>query len=148
MKILKKLTTLVLVFVLLFTSLLSVNNVRAEDPDNGEELSFEVIENDKKSVAGKLNTVENPNDSSKPVGNVRVSIVLEKDSTIDSGFSSEDIGLNPSAIAYRESLKEQQDIISDFVSKEVLSEQLDVVWNLTLAANIISANVPYDKIEG
>ena len=81
-------------------------------------------------------------------GNVRVSIIVEGNSTIGAGFDTQDIGINPNAISYRSQVLARQNAVANRISKEVLGgEKLDVVWNLTLAANIISANVPAAKIE-
>ena len=77
---------------------------------------------------------------------VRVSILLEKDSTIRAGFSTQGIAANEAAIAYRESLKQDQKAVVQKIERAIGS-QLDVVWNLTLAANLISANVPYGQIK-
>ncbi|MBE6125492.1 MAG: hypothetical protein E7186_04090 [Erysipelotrichaceae bacterium] len=78
---------------------------------------------------------------------VRVSIVLEGNSAIDAGYDVKGIGTNRQAISYRNSLKKQQDKIAAQISSKVLGgKQLNVKWNLTLAANIISAEVPYGKI--
>ena len=72
-------------------------------------------------------------------GTVRVSIVLEDRST-------KNIAENTSAMAYRQGLvREQADLTARIGRK--LGHPLDVVWNLTLAANIISANVSYGDIE-
>lgn len=49
---------------------------------------------------------------------------------------------------YRAGLQEQQDAVAEAISEEALGgEKLDVVWNLTLVANAISANVAYGSIE-
>ena len=81
-------------------------------------------------------------------GNVRVSIVVEGNSTIGAGFDTQNIGINPNAIRYRSQVLARQNSIANKISKEVLGgEKLDVVWNITLAANIISANVPAFKID-
>ena len=77
---------------------------------------------------------------------VRVSIVLEKEGTIEAGFGHENIAMNDSAIAYRENLHNEQISVAAAISKATKAE-LDVVWNLTLAANIISANVKFGDIE-
>ena len=77
---------------------------------------------------------------------VRVSIILEKPSTIRSGFSSLDIAANEAAMTYRADLKAEQDRLVSRIEKATGSK-LDVVWNLTLAANLISANVRYGQIE-
>ncbi|MCH5192049.1 MAG: S8 family serine peptidase [Oscillospiraceae bacterium] len=79
---------------------------------------------------------------------VRVSIVLDGDSTIDKGYSTIDIANNKKAIAYRDSLLSKQEAIEAKIEKEVLAGRpLDVEWNLTLVANMISANVKYGQIE-
>lgn len=78
----------------------------------------------------------------------RVSIILEDESTLDKGYSTYNIANNKSAMNYRESLKAEQEKVEAKIEKEVLGgEDLDVVWNLTLAANLISANVEYGQIE-
>ena len=78
---------------------------------------------------------------------VRVSIILEDPSTIEAGYSTADIAANRSAMAYRAELEsEQQSVTGDI--EDVTAHRLDVVCNLTLAANIISANVEYGQIEG
>ena len=76
---------------------------------------------------------------------VRVSIVLDTPSTLDAGFSTEAIAQNTEAMAYRDHLKEEQLAITVSV-EEAVGNKLDVAWNLTLAANIISANVEYGQI--
>ena len=79
---------------------------------------------------------------------VRVSIQLEKSPTIDAGFSLTGIGSNSSAVTYREGLLADQEVLTARIQHQVLNGQkLDVVWNLTLAANIISANVPRYAID-
>ena len=79
---------------------------------------------------------------------VRVSIVLEDKSTIQAGYSTSNIARNGAAIAYNNSLRAKQETLAKTISAEVLGgKALDVVWNLTLMANLISANVPYGKIE-
>ena len=77
---------------------------------------------------------------------VRVSIVLEKASTIGAGFSTMGIADNASAMSYRDSLKNDQAAMVQKIETAIRGK-LDVVWNLTLAANLISANVRYDQIE-
>ena len=76
---------------------------------------------------------------------VRVSIILNKASTIRAGFSTMDIADNRAAMIYRTVLKaEQTDLIHRI--EKATGSKLDVVWNLTLAANLISANVRYGDI--
>ena len=80
---------------------------------------------------------------------VRVSIVLSDPSTLDKGFSASDIASgSKKAMKYRDKLESKQDKMVKTISKKALDGQaLDVVWNLTLATNIISANVQYGQIE-
>lgn len=79
---------------------------------------------------------------------VRVSIVLNEKPTIQAGFATKDIAQNEAAMAYSAKLLDQQEALAQTISTQVLGgEKLDVVWNLTLVGNIISANVPYGKIE-
>ncbi|MBE6950463.1 MAG: hypothetical protein E7451_03910 [Ruminococcaceae bacterium] len=77
---------------------------------------------------------------------VRVSIILEKASTIKAGFDTVDIADDRAAMTYREALKNDQDKLVSRIEGATRNE-LDVVWNLTLAANLISANVRYGDIE-
>ena len=79
---------------------------------------------------------------------VRVSIVLESASTLAMGYSTQNIASNTGAMAYRRALRQQQDAMAAKISREVLGgAALDVKWNITLAGNIISANVPFGKID-
>ena len=79
---------------------------------------------------------------------VRVSIVLKGKSTLEKGFSTQHIAANSQAMAYRSGLQAQQETLAKKISKDALGgKTLDVVWNLTLAANIISANVAYGDID-
>jgi len=75
---------------------------------------------------------------------VRVSIILEKAGAIEAGYSVDGIGKNNSAINYQNNLKKDQDKLVDKIAKA--AGEIEVVWNLTLAANLISANVRYGQI--
>ena len=97
----------------------------------------------------KAPTVTPENDSPYgPDDTVRVSIILEKLPTLRAGYSGLNIGANAGAQSYREAIRSEQISIADVISAKVLGgKKLDVVWNLTLAANLISANVPYKAVE-
>ena len=82
----------------------------------------------------------------QPTDVVRVSIELNKASTIDAGFAIEGIAANLQAKNYRDALKADQNRMVRKI-ESILDKTLDVKWNLTLAANIISANVAYGDIE-
>ncbi len=77
---------------------------------------------------------------------VRVSILLEKEPTLMAGFSTVDIAANAAAMSYRKGLEKDQDKLLSRIENKLGSE-LDVAWNLTLAANLISANIAYGDIE-
>ena len=76
---------------------------------------------------------------------VRVSIFMDKAGVIDAGFAVQDLAANETAMAYREKLESQQlSLISKI--EMATNEKLDVVWQLTLATNLISANVKFGQI--
>ncbi len=115
----------------------------------GAKLSFTKVEN---GTAGldKLEAVKNSVDeiTYKATDMVRVSIVLEEKSTVQAGFSTMDIAQNEEAMEYNRALLTKQQTMAETISAKALNgKKLDVVWNMTLAGNIISANVPYGKIE-
>ena len=84
----------------------------------------------------------------KPTDMVRVSIVLEDAPTLKAGYSTNGIGSNAEAVAYDLQLQKVQETMARTISAQALGgKKLDVVWNLTLASNIISANIPYGKLE-
>ena len=82
---------------------------------------------------------------------VRVSIILEDASTLEAYSDAAAEGTlaeDAAAVSYRAALQRKQDSIVRKISSTILGrEELDVVWNLTLVANLISANVEYGKIE-
>ena len=79
---------------------------------------------------------------------VRVSIVLEQASAVEAGFATMGIARNREATAYRAELKAIQKKMEKTISLQALNGRpLDVVWNMTLVGNIISAWVPYGSLE-
>ena len=76
---------------------------------------------------------------------VRVSIVLRKKSTLEAGFQARDLAENHEAMRYRASLEQEQAAMQRRIERAI-GQKLDVVWNLTVAANLISANVAYGQI--
>ncbi len=86
----------------------------------------------------------------KPGDTVRVSILMEEPSTLDKyGYrSASKIASNKAAMNYRSALRSKQDAVVARIEREALSGQkLNVVWHLTLAANLISANVKVSEID-
>lgn len=77
---------------------------------------------------------------------VRVSILLESPSTVEKGYSLKNVAKNRSAVSYRNSLKREQNNITKKIEKS-LGKKIDVIWNITLLANLISAEVEFGDIE-
>ncbi|MBQ9910197.1 MAG: S8 family serine peptidase [Lachnospiraceae bacterium] len=77
---------------------------------------------------------------------VRVSIVMDSPSVMEAGYSVDDFASNRYAKLYRERLKSRQEIVQRRIERK-LNDQLDVKWSITLAANIISANVRYGDLD-
>ena len=79
---------------------------------------------------------------------VRVSIVLEKPSAVEAGFATMGIAANQKAASYRAQLQAAQETMEKTISRKALNGRpLDVVWNMTLVSNLISAWVPYGSLE-
>lgn len=141
--------------LLLVVTMLAGFAVPAGATDTSSELHFEIQQIDNSSVTASLpmtqmggtSTFSNTEEQD-PNETVRVSIQLEKAATIDAGFQLMGIAENASAMHYRSGLKKNQEAMTATIERKVLNgQELDVVWNLTLAANIISANVPRSAIE-
>ncbi len=116
----------------------------AEEGSTVTELPFEKVDND--IISERLPSAYEPYEEAEPPYAddelVRVSIVLDGQSAIDAGYAPQSAG------AYRSTLRAQQDAMAARISDRALDgAALDVVWNITLAGNIISAYVPYGKIE-
>ncbi|KIR02415.1 hypothetical protein P261_01230 [Lachnospiraceae bacterium TWA4] len=115
---------------------LTPTSVTYATPKDSAKTDYEVLEEQIKE-----------NDAIVEDGKVRVSIVLEENSTIGKGYGLRKIGKNSKAKAYRKQLQKKQEKIVKTISKKVLGgQELEVVWNITLAGNMISAWVPVDKI--
>ena len=144
----KRLTALVLALVLCLSLVVPVGAVGTS---GGTNVRFEQVDNSVVSATLRSNRVQREQAETplyQDTDMVRVSIVLSGKSTIEKGFATMDIAENSQAMAYRGQLQAQQETVASRISKQVLGgKKLDVVWNLTLAANIISANVPYGDIE-
>lgn len=138
--------SLLLVLALLCGYAVPVHGTQAGS-DDMQSLSFEQID----GVSPALNertkaetTQEAPDYEDEEI--VRTSIVLESKSTLDAGFSTLGIAENMEAMSYRDRLKAEQAAVTARIER-TLGASLHVQWNLTLAANIISANMEYGKIE-
>ncbi len=149
-KTLKKLLSLLLALSMI--SSFAATAWAADGTGNGTELKLTQIDPASLHVEreGLVNDGEEPAEPA-PVhaltDMVRVSILLEEPAALDAGFSVQGVGTNGAAVSYRNALKANQDAVAQRISETVLEgEPLRVKWNLTLAANIISAEVPYGRI--
>ena len=139
------------VLSVLLTIVLCVGNIGptiavAAEPEG--KLTFEKVENSGIALETQLEEAEDIEEKPdyEDTDVVRVSIILKKESTLEAGYSTQGIGENKLAMAYRDGLKTEQAAVTARIERAVGAE-LDVVWNLTLAANIISANVQYGQME-
>ena len=99
-------------------------------------------------LSHRLVTDTEPEEFHAPAETVRVSIVLEDAPTAGAGFATKGIALDEKAVAYDQALSRTQKAMEQTISTQALGgKKLDVVWNLTLVANIISANVPYGSLD-
>ena len=137
-----RLISMLLVFALLVGFLLPTGAAAA----NG--LSLELISNDAVSNPLRPQQAQQSNNTVTYADHevVRVSIVLSQLPTLQAGFATQNIADNVAAMNYRRELKEDQASVTARI-ENALGHKLDVVWNLTLAANLISANVEYGQIK-
>ena len=141
--VLKRLLSLMLV-----VALCAGFAIPAGTTGSSNKVTFEKVDNDAVSVAPvERQEVEETEDPAPyaDTETVRVSIVLEGKSTIEKVGTTENIAASATATAYRAKLEQTQASVTAKIASAI-GEKLDVVWNLTLAANIISANVEYGQI--
>ena len=123
----------------------------AEPGREGVELEMEDMDPAKLNVPrlGVLTDEDEIEEEAEPIHDlddiVRVSIFLSDPATLDAGYAQQGVGTNPGAVSYRESLRREQDAVTAAIERATGSD-LDVVWNLTLAVNAISANVRYGDV--
>ncbi len=122
----------------------------AESDSATEKLSFERVEGVEADLRLDMDEIDLDNATGPDYADtdvVRVSIFLEDKATLDK-YSTKNVAENNSAMAYREELQAKQLSVTKSIERYVLGgRKLDVVWNLTLAANVISANVQYGYID-
>ena len=142
-----RITSWMLILALLASFALPAQGFRANAAGQAEFLSFRRTE---ESAApqrllpeAEQSTSQSPDYADTDL--VRVSIVLDKPSTLEAGYETAGIASNSSAMAYRDGLKRDQASLTAQL-RQVTDQQLSVAWNLTLAANLISADVPYGRL--
>ncbi len=143
--LLKRLLSWVLVVVLCLGTVLPA---AAAGTSSDYKVTFEQVDNS--AVSAKPSGLETVVEKEQPplyedTEVVRVSIVLSDKSTIETVGTTENLDTNVKARRYRSELAAKQTARTNAISSAIGGE-LDVVWNLTLAANMISANVEYGQI--
>ena len=142
----KKRYSRVLALMLAIVMLLGVLPVAAASPSAGNTIGYEKI-----GSGGNARSLLQEADKAEQQSlyadgdTVRVSIVMKQKPTI-ALYSAEDIADNAGAMRYRSGLENGQNTVIRQISQK-LGEELNVVWQLTLAANIVSANVQYGQID-
>ena len=117
-------------------------------PANAAGVTFTKVSNDRVSanLLNKDAAYLNGNLEYAPTDVVRVSIFLDKAGVLGAGFTAQDLADNTAAMNYRAKLEKEQTSVIGKIEKAT-KEKLDVVWNLTIATNLISANVQFGQIE-
>lgn len=142
----KRLLSLILTLAILM-GLAVPSMASAGTSQPSQTLSIKPVENVVLPTIGSISE-EAPESESGLGDTVRVSIVLEGNSTLQAGYSSCGIAENASAMRYREQLEQDQADLTAEIEQDVLhGDSLDIVWNLTLAANLISANVKSSQLD-
>ena len=141
-KSLKTVLSVILTAAMLLTVMLPAFAATGAAADGKTHFSLEKVENGKGSLRNQSAAASLPQEMLSK-SNVRVSIVLNDAPVLEKGFSSRGVASNKKAMQYRADLQNKQAALAEQISAKALGgEKLNVKWNLTLAANIISAEVP------
>ena len=144
---LKRVLSLLLV-VCMVTGLLSGVSAMAEDQTaNYHEISTDGLKlaTEDNAAADETETEEAPYADTDVV---RVFVVLEDKPVLQQGYATRGIAGNAAAMAASKALEAKQAALAAEISANVLSgETLNVHWNLTLAANAMSVDLPYGKMD-
>ena len=139
----------ILSLVLAVTMVLGLGVSGVQAAPGSETVTFEKLPGVDADLFGNAAVVENEHaDRYADTDMVRVMIVLEGEPAVGKLKGGEQFTANLDAVDYRAQLQAKQDQTAAAISAQALKGQkLDVVWNLTLMANAISANVRYGDIE-
>ena len=125
---------------------LGVTDVQAAPAE--KPLTFEKLDSIHADLFGSENVIEQKEPLHADTDMVRVMIVLEGESAMGQIKGGENFVTDIQTAACRAELQARQDKVADAISRQALDgKKLDVVWNLTLMANAISANVAYGEID-
>ena len=142
----KRLLSVLLALVMVI-GLIAVPAMADEETGKKPSFTWEEVENARRLLPYR--TEEKPAEEPlyKDSDVVRVSIVFDEKPAIKV-FSTKEIAEDEAAMAYSDGLRAKQESMVEAISRKALKgQELDVVWNLTLIANLVSANVPYGAID-
>ena len=155
MKFFNKLLSLLLAVAVIMAAPLSVMAEETGPQDSGSgKTPLEMTELDPSrmnvprlgKIRGKDEEQETPSaDPEDPEKIVRVSVVMDKNSTIDQGYSLNSIADNRGAAYYRSFLKRKQDELVSRI-EAAIGRPLEVKRNLTLLVNAVSCYVKIKEI--
>ena len=137
----KRLLSVLLALVMVI-GLIAVPAMADEETGKKPSFTWEEVENARRLLPYR--TEEKPAEEPlyKDSDVVRVSIVFDEKPAIEV-FSTKEIAEDEAAMAYSDGLRAKQESMVEAISRKALKgQELDVVWNLTLIANLVSANVP------
>ena len=139
--------SLALVLAMVMVLGLGVTGVQAAPA--AQKVTFEKLDSIDTELFGDGSAIGSKNEKlHADTDMVRVMIVLEDEPAIDKVGSASQFVTDIQAVNYRAQLQAKQEKLAETISAQALKgEKLDVVWNLTLMANAISANVAYGSIE-
>ena len=125
---------------------LGVTGVQAAPAE--KQLTFEKLDSVGADLFGGETVIEQKEPLHADTDMVRVMIVLEGESAMGQIKGGESFVTDIQTAACRAELQAKQEKVADAISSQALDgKKLDVVWNLTLMANAISANVAYGEID-
>ena len=144
MNLMKRTLALVLATVMVLG--LGVTGVQAAPASR--TVTFEKLDHVSADLFGSGAVIENKQEKlHADTDLVRVMIVLEGKPAMEQIKGGENFLTDIDAVNRRAELQAKQEKLAETISAQALKgEKLDVVWNLTLMANAISANVRYGDI--
>lgn len=143
----KRVLSLLLVLCMV-TGLLSGVSVSAAN----QNIPYDEIPLDEFPLSTEDSSADDTTDEQEPpyadTDMVRVFVVLEDKPVLQQGFATRGIAHNVAAEAASKKLVAKQKTLAKKISSEVLSgDELSIHWNLTLAANAMSVDLPYGKMD-
>lgn len=139
----------ILSVALTLTMLLNFNVPAVAEELETESLRFEKVDNsviDSNLLLDDAKVTEAVPETHDANEVVRVSIVLKENSVIDEGYSTKDILENSNALKHMNKVKNNQKKLEKEIAKAA-KKNVKVKRNLSIVANVISAEVTYSDIE-